>query len=818
MRDRYQWGRGFSGYTILLTAGSRNAQANPTLAAGDVQISKDGGAFADIEGGGTFGDFVAVAPASGVQVKVTLSDAQCQAKSIMIRFKDVAGAEWDEQTLVLSAMDAREGLVGLKMPTGFDERSGLVSANITRSGYPSMGVLYTDSTSPLATDFDTRQLLGALIYNEDKGTSFIIVGGYFFDDSDDTTDSVFGVCKDNPYFNCTEGGSVEVNDNWTGGASEGTNGSGWTFVVQYTDQTYPVSGEDLFIYFKPGFIMDATLNDMLDLRRMHITQTVSNEAAFSAIGATSNGIGMYAEGDGTGAGFKIVGGGASTGALHVTNNSSNGAAVKFEATGSGPNHHGLWLVGSVGGHGLRAESGAGYDGINAAGNTTGVGIRATGGATGAGVMFVGGATSGAGASFAGTNNAPGILSQGEGTGNGIDTIGGETANGLMCRGGSTTGAGIWAYAQTSGAGMQVVGTNAGSGLVASGDGVGSGIAATGGASGHGLSATGQDGARFTAISGSGILATGSGNTNAGIHAVCDGYGLRAQSTSDSHGIYAQGEGTGNAIRVTSDAGNAIEVNSQGIGLHVASVNDDAVHFEASAVGSVGLHAEGEAIGLQALAVNATTGIGMKADGADGASGKDADAAEWVAGGGGDATEAKQDQIIADTEDLQAQIGTAGAGLTAVPWNASWDAEVESEVTDALTAYPVTANGPTHAEMTAEHGTINTNIDANETKIDAVQTTADAIETDTQDLQTQIGTAGAGLTDLGGMSTAMKAEVAAAAMAATADGMSWEDILAILLSMAQGNFVKAGDTITFYAQDGIAALWSVDVTTTTRTRN
>ncbi len=35
---------------------------------------------------------------------------------------------------------------------------------------------------------------------------------------------------------------------------------------------------------------------------------------------------------------------------------------------------------------------------------------------------------------------------------------------------------------------------------------------------------------------------------------------------------------------------------------------------------------------------------------------------------------------------------------------------------------------------------------------------DNIETDTQDLQTQIGTAGTGLTDLGGMSTAMKAEV------------------------------------------------------------
>lgn len=35
---------------------------------------------------------------------------------------------------------------------------------------------------------------------------------------------------------------------------------------------------------------------------------------------------------------------------------------------------------------------------------------------------------------------------------------------------------------------------------------------------------------------------------------------------------------------------------------------------------------------------------------------------------------------------------------------------------------------------------------------------DGIQADTEDLQTQIGTAGAGLTDLGGMSTGMKAEV------------------------------------------------------------
>lgn len=51
-----------------------------------------------------------------------------------------------------------------------------------------------------------------------------------------------------------------------------------------------------------------------------------------------------------------------------------------------------------------------------------------------------------------------------------------------------------------------------------------------------------------------------------------------------------------------------------------------------------------------------------------------------------------DDILLDT----AVIGAAGAGLTAVPWNASWDAEVQSECADALTAY----DPPTHAELTS----------------------------------------------------------------------------------------------------------------------
>ncbi len=55
-------------------------------------------------------------------------------------------------------------------------------------------------------------------------------------------------------------------------------------------------------------------------------------------------------------------------------------------------------------------------------------------------------------------------------------------------------------------------------------------------------------------------------------------------------------------------------------------------------------------------------------------------------------DANVDAILVDT----AEIGAAGAGLSAIPWNAAWDAEVQSECTDALNAY----DPPTNAEMEA----------------------------------------------------------------------------------------------------------------------
>lgn len=51
-------------------------------------------------------------------------------------------------------------------------------------------------------------------------------------------------------------------------------------------------------------------------------------------------------------------------------------------------------------------------------------------------------------------------------------------------------------------------------------------------------------------------------------------------------------------------------------------------------------------------------------------------------GGGATLSFNLSDIEAQTDD----IGAAGAGLTAIPWNASWDAEVESEVNDALVVH------------------------------------------------------------------------------------------------------------------------------------
>lgn len=71
-----------------------------------------------------------------------------------------------------------------------------------------------------------------------------------------------------------------------------------------------------------------------------------------------------------------------------------------------------------------------------------------------------------------------------------------------------------------------------------------------------------------------------------------------------------------------------------------------------------------------------------------------------------------DAILVDT----AEIGAAGAGLTAVPWNATWDAEVQSEVDDALVARNL--DKLILVSGTADSGSTTAMVDAARTEADA----------------------------------------------------------------------------------------------------
>lgn len=70
-------------------------KANPTIAAGDFKVSKDGGAFANLT------TLPSVNPAGGTAVMIDLSATEMTADSVVISCIDAAGAEWCDLLITL---------------------------------------------------------------------------------------------------------------------------------------------------------------------------------------------------------------------------------------------------------------------------------------------------------------------------------------------------------------------------------------------------------------------------------------------------------------------------------------------------------------------------------------------------------------------------------------------------------------------------------------------------------------------------------------------------------------------------------------------
>lgn len=85
---------------LIDSADTGSFKANPTLATGDFQISKDNGAYANLA------TLPTVAPAGSINVKVALSQTEMNADKVIVKAIDVAGAEWDDVLIFIDATEA----------------------------------------------------------------------------------------------------------------------------------------------------------------------------------------------------------------------------------------------------------------------------------------------------------------------------------------------------------------------------------------------------------------------------------------------------------------------------------------------------------------------------------------------------------------------------------------------------------------------------------------------------------------------------------------------------------------------------------------
>lgn len=73
-----------------------NWKSNPTIAAGDFKISKDGGAFANLA------TLPTVTPASGVSVYIILSSTEMNADNVLVVWQDqTSPKEWSDGSLTI---------------------------------------------------------------------------------------------------------------------------------------------------------------------------------------------------------------------------------------------------------------------------------------------------------------------------------------------------------------------------------------------------------------------------------------------------------------------------------------------------------------------------------------------------------------------------------------------------------------------------------------------------------------------------------------------------------------------------------------------
>lgn len=178
---------------------------------------------------------------------------------------------------------------------------------------------------------------------------------------------------------------------------------------------------------------------------------------------------------------------------------------------------------------------------------------------------------------------------------------------------------------------------------------------------------------------SGSVGSVTGNVDGSVNSVTTG--VTVTTNNDKTGYTVSSVGSG-AIVNTSFANNAID----NAAIAAAAITD----VEATSVGSV-TGAVGSVTGAVGSVTTAVTVDTLADDTITAASiaqnAIDSDAIDNTA------VSEINANILSAIANLAAEVGTAGNGLTAIPWNAAWDTEVQSEVVDALTTETISELSP-----------------------------------------------------------------------------------------------------------------------------
>jgi hypothetical protein len=150
-------------------------QASPTLATGDVQISKDGGAFTNIT------TLPVVTPAAGTSVQVNLSATEMQAARIAVRFIDqTSPKEWEDQEIIIETFGHASGQFLFNLAAANASGSGATAKTIkVQNG---SGVVIVGTQVWLTTDIAGANVVGGPLTTDDSGevTFYVDVGSTYY--------------------------------------------------------------------------------------------------------------------------------------------------------------------------------------------------------------------------------------------------------------------------------------------------------------------------------------------------------------------------------------------------------------------------------------------------------------------------------------------------------------------------------------------------------------------------------------------------------------------------------------------------------------